>query len=65
MRYILLHTIGLKLKGLADAAENYHVVLAENRRLYNEVQDLKGIFFSLLMVTLTFFFLLHVIVDYS
>ncbi|XP_024031809.1 kinesin-like protein KIN-14J [Morus notabilis] len=34
--------LGLKLKGLADAAENYHVVLAENRRLYNEVQDLKG-----------------------
>ncbi|XLS86506.1 hypothetical protein HN51_036672, partial [Arachis hypogaea] len=31
-----------KLKGLADAAENYHVVLAENRKLYNEVQDLKG-----------------------
>lgn len=33
---------GLRLKGLADAAENYHTVLAENRRLYNEVQDLKG-----------------------
>ncbi|XP_052114350.1 kinesin-like protein KIN-14J [Arachis duranensis] len=33
---------GTKLKGLADAAENYHVVLAENRKLYNEVQDLKG-----------------------
>lgn len=36
----------LKLKGLADAAENYHTVLAENRRLYNEVQDLKGICLS-------------------
>lgn len=34
--------LGLKLKGLADAAKNYHIVLAENRRLYNEVQDLKG-----------------------
>ncbi|OVA14047.1 Calponin homology domain [Macleaya cordata] len=34
--------LGAKLKGLADAAENYHMVLAENRRLYNEVQDLKG-----------------------
>lgn len=34
--------LGVKLKGLADAAENYHVVLEENRRLYNEVQDLKG-----------------------
>ncbi|KAB5573567.1 hypothetical protein DKX38_000761 [Salix brachista] len=32
----------VKLKGLADAAANYHSVLAENRRLYNEVQDLKG-----------------------
>ena len=35
--------IGTKLKVLAEAAENYHVVLAENRKLYNEVQDLKGI----------------------
>ncbi|KAG7956584.1 hypothetical protein I3843_11G131300 [Carya illinoinensis] len=34
--------LGFKLKGLADAAENYHMVLTENRRLYNEVQDLKG-----------------------
>ncbi|KAK9265362.1 hypothetical protein L1049_003512 [Liquidambar formosana] len=34
--------LGVKLKGLADAAENYHTVLAENRKLYNEVQDLKG-----------------------
>ncbi|RZC57059.1 hypothetical protein C5167_004362 [Papaver somniferum] len=34
--------LGTKLKGLADAAENYHMVLTENRRLYNEVQDLKG-----------------------
>ncbi|KAJ4835493.1 hypothetical protein Tsubulata_015484 [Turnera subulata] len=34
--------IGVKLKGLTEAAENYHSVLAENRRLYNEVQDLKG-----------------------
>ncbi|KAM7531296.1 hypothetical protein LguiB_034706 [Lonicera macranthoides] len=33
---------GLKLKGLVDAAQNYHIVLAENRKLYNEVQDLKG-----------------------
>ncbi|WOK95708.1 kinesin-4-like [Canna indica] len=32
----------LKLKVLADAADNYHKVLAENQRLYNEVQDLKG-----------------------
>ncbi|CAL9055841.1 unnamed protein product [Musa banksii] len=34
--------LGLKLKVLADAADNYHKVLAENQRLYNEVQELKG-----------------------
>lgn len=34
---------GGKLNGLIDAAQNYHAVLAENRRLYNEIQDLKGI----------------------
>ncbi|GAU19444.1 hypothetical protein TSUD_76880, partial [Trifolium subterraneum] len=33
---------GIKLKGLAEAADNYHVLLTENRKLYNEVQDLKG-----------------------
>ncbi|KAF3335061.1 Kinesin KP1 [Carex littledalei] len=33
---------GLRLKGLVDAAENYHRVLAENQRLFNEVQELKG-----------------------
>jgi len=33
---------GLQVEALADAAENYHHVLAENRRLFNEVQDLKG-----------------------
>ncbi|XVF13121.1 hypothetical protein REPUB_Repub08aG0180900 [Reevesia pubescens] len=37
-----LNYLGIRLKGLVDAAENYHSVLAENRRLYNEVQDLKG-----------------------
>lgn len=37
-----LPSIGAKLKGLTDAAEKYHVVLDENRKLYNEVQDLKG-----------------------
>ncbi|KAJ8768596.1 hypothetical protein K2173_022717 [Erythroxylum novogranatense] len=36
------YSLGMKLKGLADATKNYHYVLAENRRLYNEVQDLKG-----------------------
>ncbi|KAL5727477.1 hypothetical protein ACHQM5_000669 [Ranunculus cassubicifolius] len=34
--------LGVKLKGLADAAQNYHTVLEENRKLYNQVQDLKG-----------------------
>ncbi|KAL3652683.1 hypothetical protein CASFOL_002364 [Castilleja foliolosa] len=33
---------GLNLSGLVDAAQNYHSVLEENRKLYNEVQDLKG-----------------------
>ncbi|KAK6158248.1 hypothetical protein DH2020_005562 [Rehmannia glutinosa] len=33
---------GINLKGLIDAAQNYHSVLEENRKLYNEVQDLKG-----------------------
>jgi kinesin family protein C2/C3 len=28
---------------LIDAAENYHKVLAENQKLFNEVQELKGI----------------------
>ncbi|KAH9301568.1 hypothetical protein KI387_013151, partial [Taxus chinensis] len=31
-----------QLKGIANAATKYHKVLAENRQLYNEVQDLKG-----------------------
>jgi len=38
----IIFLLGLKLKGVADAAKNYHVVLEENRRLYNEVQELKG-----------------------
>ncbi|KAJ4973471.1 hypothetical protein NE237_006645 [Protea cynaroides] len=52
IKQVVLHTqrlyseefsrLGVKLKGLADVAENYHMVLAENRKLYNEVQDLKG-----------------------
>nr|AMS24250.1 kinesin 14-IId protein [Marsilea vestita] len=31
-----------QLGGLISAASGYHKVLAENRQLYNEVQDLKG-----------------------
>ncbi|XP_030551637.2 kinesin-like protein KIN-14J isoform X2 [Rhodamnia argentea] len=37
-----LNGLGVKLKGLADAARNYHMVLTENRKLYNEIQELKG-----------------------
>jgi hypothetical protein len=32
-----------ELQGMARAASAYHKVLAENRALYNEVQDLKGV----------------------
>lgn len=39
---MLTLVVGLRLKGLVDAAENYHRVLAENQRLFNEVQELKG-----------------------
>ncbi|CAI9094080.1 OLC1v1029737C1 [Oldenlandia corymbosa var. corymbosa] len=37
-----INQFGWELKGLVDAAQNYHAVLAENRKLYNEIQDLKG-----------------------
>ncbi|GMH20456.1 hypothetical protein Nepgr_022297 [Nepenthes gracilis] len=37
-----LHNLGMHIHGLAHAASGYHRVLEENRRLYNEVQDLKG-----------------------
>ncbi|XVE58775.1 hypothetical protein DITRI_Ditri04bG0196300 [Diplodiscus trichospermus] len=32
----------VKLKALAEAAGHYHKVLAENRKIFNELQDLKG-----------------------
>ncbi|KEH24415.1 kinesin-like protein KIN-14I isoform X1 [Medicago truncatula] len=34
--------LGTHIRGLAHAASGYHRVLEENRKLYNEVQDLKG-----------------------
>ncbi|CAI0414493.1 unnamed protein product [Linum tenue] len=34
--------LGVELEGVVHAADNYHSVLVENRKLYNEVQDLKG-----------------------
>ncbi|KAK6129444.1 hypothetical protein DH2020_036820 [Rehmannia glutinosa] len=37
-----IHNLGLHIHGLAHAASGYHRVLEENRRLYNQVQDLKG-----------------------
>ncbi|KAL7202063.1 hypothetical protein ACSBR1_033690 [Camellia fascicularis] len=36
-----IHNVGLHIHGLAYAASGYHKVLEENRRLYNQVQDLK------------------------
>ncbi|XP_027343227.1 kinesin-like protein KIN-14K [Abrus precatorius] len=34
--------LGVNIKSLVQAAENYRVVLAENKKLFNEVQELKG-----------------------
>ncbi|KAK1384061.1 kinesin-like protein KIN-14P [Heracleum sosnowskyi] len=34
--------LGTKIKELEKAAQNYDVVLAENRKMHNELQDLKG-----------------------
>ncbi|KAG0483134.1 hypothetical protein HPP92_011218 [Vanilla planifolia] len=37
-----INSLGGKLKALVGAAQNYHTILAENRKLYNEVLELKG-----------------------
>ncbi|WVZ99310.1 hypothetical protein U9M48_044633 [Paspalum notatum var. saurae] len=37
-----ISNLGSGLKCLVDAAENYHKVLSENQKLFNEVQELKG-----------------------
>ncbi|MFS7942320.1 putative minus-end-directed kinesin ATPase [Helianthus anomalus] len=37
-----IQNLGLHVHGLATAASGYHRVLEENRKLYNQVQDLKG-----------------------
>ncbi|KAL0370640.1 UNVERIFIED_CONTAM: Kinesin-like protein KIN-14I [Sesamum angustifolium] len=37
-----IHNLGLRIHGLVHAASGYHRVLEENRKLYNQVQDLKG-----------------------
>lgn len=39
---LLLFFAGMHIHGLAHAASGYHRVLKENRKLYNQVQDLKG-----------------------
>ncbi|KAF9619009.1 hypothetical protein IFM89_003912 [Coptis chinensis] len=37
-----LSSLGKYLNGLANSASGYHKVVEENRKLYNQVQDLKG-----------------------
>ncbi|KAD5316898.1 hypothetical protein E3N88_16844 [Mikania micrantha] len=37
-----IQNLGLHVHGLTTAASGYHRVLEENRKLYNQVQDLKG-----------------------
>ncbi|KAL5189069.1 Kinesin-like protein KIN-14P [Glycine soja] len=34
--------LGVYLKPLLHAAENYHTLLAENKKMFNEIQELKG-----------------------
>ncbi|OWM65143.1 kinesin-like protein KIN-14P [Punica granatum] len=34
--------LGVNFQALSDAAANYHTVLMENRKMFNELQDLKG-----------------------
>ncbi|GMP87555.1 hypothetical protein CsSME_00039878 [Camellia sinensis var. sinensis] len=41
-----LHNLGVNVHGLAHAASGYHKVLEENRKLYNQVQDLKVLGFT-------------------
>ncbi|KAJ9171773.1 hypothetical protein P3X46_015091 [Hevea brasiliensis] len=36
------NNLGMHIQGLAHAASGYHKVLEDNRKLYNQVQDLKG-----------------------
>jgi len=40
----------MHVHGLAHAASGYHRVLEENRKLYNQVQDLKGNKYHCLLV---------------
>jgi len=44
---------GVNLKPLVHASENYRTILAENRKLFNELQELKGnIIFFCIMINL-------------
>ncbi|KAL3512250.1 hypothetical protein ACH5RR_024967 [Cinchona calisaya] len=36
------NSLGMKIKALQLAAENYYAILAENQKLHNELQELKG-----------------------
>lgn len=38
--------IGQNLKVVTNAAEKYHEALAENRKMFNEIQELKGTYVS-------------------
>ncbi|XP_051132014.1 kinesin-like protein KIN-14I isoform X3 [Andrographis paniculata] len=51
-----LHNLGLHIHGLASAASGYHRVFDENRKLYNQVQDLKGGFNYCLCIILSQYF---------
>lgn len=33
---------GSRIKAMDDAAKNYYSLLAENRKMHNELQELKG-----------------------
>ncbi|KAH7287851.1 hypothetical protein KP509_31G000200 [Ceratopteris richardii] len=37
-----MESLSLRMHGLSQAASEYHKVAAENRELYNQIQDLKG-----------------------
>lgn len=54
--YLLLYVIhiGKHLAVLSHAASDHHKVLEENRKLYNQVQDLKGNDLSLTLLSYEF-----------
>jgi kinesin family member C2/C3 len=40
--HIYINSAGQSLNILINDSENYHAALEENRKLYNEIQELKG-----------------------